>query len=155
MHLHHHEIALRIRDIRRTRFNGDCNPPEDVVIVSPVWSCRTHSIDCGNCGCGRLHMLASMAAPSTPCTVTAISISQPTWLCIRMPSHRRRSYSRDRSRTPPSDRDRSRSRSPERKIALPGGADPISESDYFLKNDEFREWLKEEKNKVRHRSHAL
>lgn len=65
-----------------------------------------------------------------------------------MPSHRRRSYSRDRSRTP-SDRDRSRSRSPERKIALPAGADPISESDYFLKNDEFREWLREEKNKVR------
>ena len=107
------------------------------------------------------------AAPCTPYTVTAISISQSTWPCIRMPSHRRRSYSRDRSRTPPSDRDRSRSRtppsdrdrsrsrSPERKIALPGGADPISESDYFLKNDEFREWLKEEKNKVRHRSHAL
>ncbi|KZT63941.1 hypothetical protein DAEQUDRAFT_753184 [Daedalea quercina L-15889] len=60
-----------------------------------------------------------------------------------MPSHRRRSYSKDRSRTPPSERDRS----PERRVTLPDGASPISESDYFLKNDEFREWLKEEKNK--------
>ncbi|KAI0370006.1 hypothetical protein BV20DRAFT_995594 [Pilatotrama ljubarskyi] len=61
-----------------------------------------------------------------------------------MPSHRRRSYSRDRSASP--SRDRSRSRSPER-TPLPGGVSEISESDYFLKNDEFQVWLKEEKGK--------
>lgn len=61
MHLHYHEIALRIRDIRWTRFKENFNPLEDVVlVVSPVWSRRTvaQSIDCGNCGCG-LHTLAS------------------------------------------------------------------------------------------------
>jgi hypothetical protein len=31
---------------------------------------------------------------------------------------------------------------------LPGGAEPITESDYFLKSSEFRVWLKEEKHKV-------
>ena len=31
---------------------------------------------------------------------------------------------------------------------LPRGVSPISESDYFLKNTEFRIWLKEEKHKV-------
>lgn len=31
---------------------------------------------------------------------------------------------------------------------LPGGAEPITESDYFLKSSEFRVWLKEEKRKV-------
>jgi len=30
---------------------------------------------------------------------------------------------------------------------LPGGAEPIAESDYFLKSAEFRVWLKEEKHK--------
>ncbi|KAI0004178.1 hypothetical protein BJV74DRAFT_429325 [Russula compacta] len=30
---------------------------------------------------------------------------------------------------------------------LPGGAEPISESDYFLKSSEFRVWLKDEKHK--------
>ena len=35
---------------------------------------------------------------------------------------------------------------PQRK--LPGGAEPISDSDYFLKSAEFRVWLKEEKRKV-------
>ncbi|KAF9820774.1 hypothetical protein IEO21_01217 [Rhodonia placenta] len=64
-----------------------------------------------------------------------------------MPSHRRRSYSPDRSRTPSRERDRSRSRSPERSVPLPNGATPISESDYFVKNDEFRVWLKDEKRK--------
>ncbi|OCH89751.1 hypothetical protein OBBRIDRAFT_793978 [Obba rivulosa] len=66
-----------------------------------------------------------------------------------MPSHRRRSYSRDRSRSLSRDRsrDRSRSHSPERNVPLPGGASPISESDYFLKSDEFRVWLKDEKHK--------
>ncbi|KAH9914648.1 uncharacterized protein BXZ73DRAFT_106543 [Epithele typhae] len=63
---------------------------------------------------------------------------------IPMPSHRRRSYSRDRSGSPA---DRSRSRSPERRVQLPDGVDEISESDYFLKSDEFRLWLKEEKGK--------
>ncbi|KAH9932418.1 hypothetical protein B0H21DRAFT_780991 [Amylocystis lapponica] len=63
-----------------------------------------------------------------------------------MPSHRRhRSDSRDRSRS--RSRDHSRSRSPERSLPLPNGADPISESDYFLKSDEFRVWLKDEKHK--------
>ncbi|KZT01172.1 uncharacterized protein LAESUDRAFT_664574 [Laetiporus sulphureus 93-53] len=62
-----------------------------------------------------------------------------------MPSHRHRSYSRERSRS--RERDHSRSRSPERRIDLPSGASPISESDYFLKSDEFRLWLKDEKDK--------
>ena len=31
---------------------------------------------------------------------------------------------------------------------LPDGVSEISESDYFLKNDEFQVWLKEEKGKV-------
>ncbi|PCH34419.1 hypothetical protein WOLCODRAFT_135705 [Wolfiporia cocos MD-104 SS10] len=60
-----------------------------------------------------------------------------------MPSRRHRSYSRSPSR----ERRRSRSRSPERSIPLPSGASPISESDYFLKSDEFRVWLKDEKGK--------
>ncbi|KAA1477242.1 hypothetical protein DENSPDRAFT_844441 [Dentipellis sp. KUC8613] len=42
-------------------------------------------------------------------------------------------------------RSRSGSESPER--TLPGGAEPISESDYFLKSPEFRVWLKDEKRK--------
>ncbi|KAI0713176.1 hypothetical protein C8T65DRAFT_645784 [Cerioporus squamosus] len=58
-------------------------------------------------------------------------------------SSRRRSYSRERSDSP----SRDRSRSPERRISLPGGVSEISESDYFLKSDEFRVWLKEEKGK--------
>ncbi|KAI1790974.1 hypothetical protein LXA43DRAFT_458102 [Ganoderma leucocontextum] len=60
-----------------------------------------------------------------------------------MPSHRRRSYSRDRSISP----SRDRSLSPEGRISLPDGVAEISESDYFLKSDEFRVWLKEEKGK--------
>lgn len=64
-----------------------------------------------------------------------------------MPSHRDderrsrhdRSYSRDR---------RERSTTPESDNDLPHGVLPISESDYFLKNTEFRIWLKEEKHKV-------
>ncbi|GBE77371.1 hypothetical protein SCP_0102440 [Sparassis crispa] len=59
-----------------------------------------------------------------------------------MPSE---SYPRDRSHS--RSRDRSRSGSPERRIQLPSGASPISESDYFLKSDEFRIWLKDEKRK--------
>ncbi|KAK7695245.1 hypothetical protein QCA50_002435 [Cerrena zonata] len=60
-----------------------------------------------------------------------------------MPSHRRqRSRSESRSRS----RDRSRSRSPGT-VHLPNDAAPISESDYFLKSDEFRVWLREEKRK--------
>ncbi|KAG8219280.1 hypothetical protein J3R82DRAFT_143 [Butyriboletus roseoflavus] len=48
----------------------------------------------------------------------------------------------------PSKRDRDRSRSPERDSSLPDDISPISESDYFLKNTEFRVWLKDEKDKV-------
>ena len=48
-----------------------------------------------------------------------------------------RSRSRDSQR---------RSESPSRR--LPGGAEPISDSDYFVKSPEFRVWLKEEKHKV-------
>ena len=60
-----------------------------------------------------------------------------------MPSHRRgRDDSRERSES------RSRSRTPE-KVDLPNGASEISEGDYFLRNDEFRAWLKDEKHKVR------
>lgn len=56
----------------------------------------------------------------------------------RRPRHER-SRSRDRrnhSPTPASDND------------LPQGVSPISKSDYFLKNTEFRMWLREEKHKV-------
>src|SRR5260221_12689596 len=49
-------------------------------------------------------------------------------------------------------RSRSRSRSLQRSrscsVELLGGAKEISEKDYFLKNDEFRMWLKEGKDKV-------
>jgi hypothetical protein len=55
-----------------------------------------------------------------------------------------RSRSRERSRS------KSRSRSPERRKELPAGAEPISESDYFLKSAEFRVWLKDEKGRVGH-----
>ncbi|KAH9004293.1 hypothetical protein EDB86DRAFT_2797636 [Lactarius hatsudake] len=47
-----------------------------------------------------------------------------------------RSHSRDSPR---------RSESPSRH--LPGGAEPITESDYFLKSSEFRVWLKDDKRK--------
>ncbi|KAI0095170.1 hypothetical protein BDY19DRAFT_880151 [Irpex rosettiformis] len=61
-----------------------------------------------------------------------------------MPSHRRgRSRSRERSRS----RSRDRSESSERDIQLPNNMKPISESDYFLRSDEFRVWLKDEKHK--------
>ncbi|KIL71307.1 hypothetical protein M378DRAFT_154857 [Amanita muscaria Koide BX008] len=64
-----------------------------------------------------------------------------------MPS--RRSRSRSRSQSPSRPRDRSRSASPRRRTEeqLPYDAQPISESDYFLKMDEFRSWLREEKRK--------
>ncbi|KAI8981334.1 hypothetical protein BD414DRAFT_443644 [Trametes punicea] len=62
-----------------------------------------------------------------------------------MRSRHRRSYSRDRS--PSRSRDQSRSRSPDRRTSLPEDVSEISESDYFLKNDEFQLWLKEEKGK--------
>ncbi|KAH9968809.1 hypothetical protein BC827DRAFT_1263297 [Russula dissimulans] len=47
---------------------------------------------------------------------------------------------------------RSRSRDSQRRSEspsnrLPGGAEPISDSDYFVKSPEFRVWLKEEKHK--------
>ena len=47
------------------------------------------------------------------------------------------------SRSPDSQR-----RSESSSSQLPGSAEPISESDYFLKSAEFRVWLKEEKHKV-------
>jgi len=47
-----------------------------------------------------------------------------------------------RSRSPDSQR-----RSESSNVHLPGSAEPISESDYFLKSAEFRIWLKEEKHK--------
>lgn len=56
-----------------------------------------------------------------------------------------RPYSHHRSQMTSGHRDRSRSSSSER---LPGGVQEISEKDFFLKNDEFRLWLKEEKDKV-------
>ena len=57
---------------------------------------------------------------------------------------------RSRSVTPEREgrRSRSRSRSRERSNKLPEGVSEISESDYFLKSDEFRIWLKEEKDRV-------
>ncbi|KAJ1305951.1 hypothetical protein OPQ81_010668 [Rhizoctonia solani] len=48
----------------------------------------------------------------------------------------------------PRDRSRSRSRSPTPRLSLKSlGVSEISESDYFLKNSEFRTWLKEERDK--------
>lgn len=63
-----------------------------------------------------------------------------------MPSHR------DDERRPLHDRSysrgtRERSFTPESGNDLPHGVSPISQSDYFLKNTEFRIWLKEEKHK--------
>ncbi|KAJ6623090.1 hypothetical protein B0H10DRAFT_1909554 [Mycena sp. CBHHK59/15] len=55
-----------------------------------------------------------------------------------MPSERR---TRSRSRS------RSRGGSETREIRLPHDASPITESDYFRKGDEFRIWLRNEKNK--------
>ena len=57
-----------------------------------------------------------------------------------MPSRRSGSYSRSRSR----------SRSPERRKRrdLPYDAKEISQSDYFQKIDEFKIWLKQEKDRV-------
>lgn len=49
---------------------------------------------------------------------------------------------------PSSRRGRSRSSSPD---GLPKGIKEITEKDFFLKNDEFRLWLKEEKDKVAQR----
>ena len=43
---------------------------------------------------------------------------------------------------------RSDSPNSQRSRHLPGSAEPITESDYFLKSTEFRVWLKEEKHKV-------
>ncbi|EIW87332.1 hypothetical protein CONPUDRAFT_134541 [Coniophora puteana RWD-64-598 SS2] len=58
-----------------------------------------------------------------------------------------RDHDQDRSRDSRSRRKRdSRSRSPDT-TRLPPGVDPISESDYFLKNTEFRAWLKDEKDR--------
>lgn len=59
-----------------------------------------------------------------------------------MSSHTRSRQSPSRSQS------RSRSRSRSHSAELPGGAKEISEKDYFLKNDEFRMWLKEEKDRV-------
>ncbi len=72
-----------------------------------------------------------------------------------MSSRRHRSYSRERSDSPRHGRSRSRSNSPDRRAPLPRGVAEISESDYFIKSDEFRVWLKEEKNKVCHIEHTL
>jgi hypothetical protein len=46
---------------------------------------------------------------------------------------------------PSGHRERSRSSSPE---GPPRGVQEITEKDFFLKNDEFRLWLKDEKDKV-------
>lgn len=47
---------------------------------------------------------------------------------------------------------RDRSRSPDRRIQLPEGVEPLKDSDYFQKSAEFRVWLKDEKGKVRYSS---
>ncbi|KIY43408.1 hypothetical protein FISHEDRAFT_53506 [Fistulina hepatica ATCC 64428] len=59
--------------------------------------------------------------------------------------HSRRRHSHSRSRSP-----RRRARSPRRSrslISLPHQARPISEADYFRKSDEFRLWLRDEKDR--------
>ncbi|KAH8119789.1 hypothetical protein DFH11DRAFT_1539071 [Phellopilus nigrolimitatus] len=64
----------------------------------------------------------------------------------RHDTHDRRSSSPERN----GDRDRDRKRDhreKEKQKPLPHDAQPISDSDYFLKNPEFRSWLKEEKGK--------
>ncbi|KAH8836046.1 hypothetical protein DL96DRAFT_1455451 [Flagelloscypha sp. PMI_526] len=60
-----------------------------------------------------------------------------------MPSRRSRSPERRRHRS----YSRSRSRSPARHAKLPYNVEAIGEDDYYLKNDEFRVWLKEDKGK--------
>ena len=56
---------------------------------------------------------------------------------------------RSRSRSASPDRERDHSQSAKRRDEdLPYDAKPISQSDYFLKSDEFRLWLREEKTKV-------
>ena len=63
-------------------------------------------------------------------------------------SQRHKRNDTDRPRHRDRDRDRERSASPVRR-ALPQGIEPLTESDYFQKNDEFRVWLKEDRRKVR------
>lgn len=91
-----------------------------------------------------------MSACSENGTCGACLLPQPPlsslWPTAIMHRRQERSASRERSRSR-SHSDRSRSLTPE--IALPHGAEPISESDYFLRSDEFRAWLKDEKRKVR------
>jgi hypothetical protein len=56
---------------------------------------------------------------------------------------------RSRSRSASPERERNHSHSAKRRDEdLPCDAKPITESDYFLKSDEFRLWLREEKRKV-------
>ena len=92
--------------------------------------------------------------PTRPGFFDALDAHYPLWrlrhliatTTCEMPSHRRgRSRSRERSRS----RSRDRSESSDRDIQLPNNTKHISESDYFLRSDEFRVWLKDEKHKVR------
>ena len=78
----------------------------------------------------------------------SLSIFDQCLLEITGPNNVRLPSERPSSIMPSSKRDRDRSRSPERDVSLPEGVSPISESDYFLKNTEFRVWLKDEKDKV-------
>lgn len=66
---------------------------------------------------------------------------------------RSRTPTRDkRSLSPDGDKERRRQRIKDDKNgdsrALPLGAQTLSDEDYFLKNAEFRSWLKEEKDRV-------
>jgi hypothetical protein len=83
-------------------------------------------------------ILSSACQPHGSLPVILHYVQLPREQDSDMPSnkaHERRPH-RDGSPTPGSDND------------LPPGVSPISESDYFLKNTEFRMWLKEEKDKV-------
>jgi len=71
--------------------------------------------------------------------------------CHQMPRRSRSATPSERERR--RSRSRSRSRSRERSYKLPEGVSEISESDYFLKSDEFRIWLKEEKDRASHSHH--
>lgn len=102
----------------------------------------------------KLTVPVRIQTPTRPGFFDALDAHYPVWrlrhptttTTREMPSHRRgRSRSRERSRS----RSRDRSESSERDIQLPNNAKHISESDYFLRSDEFRVWLKDEKRKVR------
>ncbi len=95
------------------------------------------------CGCSRKKDTAHSLRPDLP--VYNRSTCGCANLTCFMPSR-----SRSRSLSPVRSSKRKRDRSPSFEDgSLPHNAERISDADYFLKSDEFRIWLKEDKRKVR------